>query len=133
MYPTKKEIIAAFNQIDTSLYNEQVCNWKEKYYTNKWLNLDVEQKLNALEKLVFALRGDEIEVLKSDHYYYVPSQKLIGIGKNASIISTLHEIGHSIYGSSETLACAFSVKVFSEIFPNEYTKLKWVGHMLVKK
>ena len=49
-----------------------------------------------------------------------------------SIITTLHELYHYLYGGSELEACRFSVWLFREAFPKAYARLVWDGHMLVR-
>lgn len=70
-------------------------------------------------------------VVDADLYTYNPSNKTIYLDHHhPSVISTLHELGHHLYGESELLACRFSVWLFKEGFPRDYAKLKWNGHML---
>lgn len=52
---------------------------------------------------------------------------------NTSIITTLHELGHHLYGKSELLACAYSVHLFKLVFPKAFKKLRWEGHLLTNK
>lgn len=51
-------------------------------------------------------------------------------GEHYSILSTLHELGHHLFGASELDACRFSVWLFRAAFPNAYDQLEWDGHTL---
>lgn len=52
---------------------------------------------------------------------------------DTSIITTLHELGHYFYGSSELKACSYSVHLFISAFPKAFDKLRWKKHLLIKK
>jgi hypothetical protein len=56
--------------------------------------------------------------------------KIIYLTGKLSVITFLHEWGHAIHGSSELLACRWSVNLFRKIFPRQFEKLNSSGHML---
>lgn len=137
MYPTKDEILAALDTTDVSSYLPILNEWKDTYYVNQWSLLSNESKLNALERLcqMVALSSPNVELktIRGKDYAYSPLNNTVILGKTASIMSTLHELGHAIIGWSELDACRFSVKLFQQIFPREYAQLEWQGHMLIRK
>lgn len=112
--------------------------WKDEYYTAMWRGTAVPEKVDRLRIMVQRLYYDSYTIDKSimqvklaDRYAFHPETSTILMDKNrASIISALHELGHAIHGTSELDACAFSIKLFAKVFPKEYSKLEWHGHML---
>ena len=63
--------------------------------------------------------------------YYDPKEHCIHLN-NLSIVTALHEFAHSVYGRSERHACRWSVWLFRKIFPAEFEKLEFKGHLLVR-
>jgi hypothetical protein len=132
-YPTKEAIMAEpppqFADEDIAI----VKNWKQAHFKN-WSQLDLETKLLSLKNLVQVLAPEIISV-SGDHYCYINNSTPIIMldATNPSILSTLHEIGHSRYGSSELKACRFSVWLFKICFPRSFEQLSWDGHMLKKQ
>lgn len=142
MYPTKEEILATEITFDQALLTilEQ---WKEIYYTKgKWAE-DIKNskgmsrtKENKIVLLVLELAKYydcpvRISVQKDVMDCYDPKKKTIHLNKDRiSIITTLHEFAHHLYGSSELEACRWSIQLFKKTFPQAYAKLIWDGHML---
>jgi hypothetical protein len=135
MYPTKKEILAIphkVKQIDIGAINI----WKNICYKDKWKSADILGKLVYLKLLCAILNMLHPEnllknVIVRSWYAYDPKKKIIILDKdNPSILSTLHEYGHHLLGTSELEACVWSVRLFENTFPNEFKKLHWDGHML---
>lgn len=133
-YPSSDQILN-HQQLITTQQNETLKKWKTKYYKNKWKNLTNKEKHWSLYRLAQQLLTDRIIHIKIDNYYAsILNKNTLIFKKDApSIISTLHEIGHLIYGTSELKACAFSYQLFNANFPKECNNLTWKGHMLVKK
>lgn len=113
--------------------------WKDENYDKKWREKLLVEKIDSLVRLTYRIYyqlqpGKNTKVLYvkvADRYAFHPATNTIILDKNrASILSTLHEIGHAIHGESELEACAFSVKLFARVFTKEYAKLEWQGHML---
>jgi len=71
-------------------------------------------------------------VTGNNEYCYMPATNTINLGMKPSIISTLHEMAHAVYGIEELPACAFSIALFKAVYPRSFAKLEWKGHMLVK-
>lgn len=141
IYPTKKEVLDyAKRWPPDSLQIAIVNDWKKKWYINKWKETEKEAKKEALEFLIKELWEISVPegrlkisiIWDQDWRYYQMTNTIHGDQYNISIISALHELGHSIFGASELSACAFSVGLFKECFPNEYANLIWDGHMLRK-
>jgi len=137
VYPTKKEIENALLTTNVELYLQAVRDWKIKYYNKKWGNGLEIYKIVALTELVKSISSVStnkyIKCVYGDEYHYSIAHNTIMLSSNPSILSTLHEIGHAIWGNSEIDACRFSIAIFKQIFPKEYSRLIWVGHMLKQK
>lgn len=135
MYPTKDEILAnpPGNIVeDTEILEE----WKTKYYKG-WKEKTIEEKHKALKELVnnlSRLRSHPCKIQTNDEEnYYLPDSHTINISKSKpSIISTLHEFGHHMYGESELKACGYSIWMYKIVFPKMYKKMKFEGHLLKK-
>jgi hypothetical protein len=145
LYPTKEQILAEIEKIGVS--QEELAltrRWKEKTYDKQWKGYSTKEKLDCLAELIFWLDGfsfpgalvrNRLETVNRESYQYSynPRKKTINLDMNhPSILSTLHEYGHHLYGTSELKACAWSVNVFSRCFPKEFARLHWEGHMLKK-
>lgn len=137
-YPTKEEILAVnirFSQEELTLVKE----WKKHNFSNgQWKRFSPLEKLHALELLAAGLNkinnGGDLSFTKSDTTaYYDGDTNSINIPPaKPSIISTLHELGHHLYGASEIAACRFSVSLFKQCFPQSYEKLQWKAHTLTQ-
>ena len=134
-YPTKEDILATKPEFDKRML---WCfrQWKAITIPN-WKNLDKSQKTLCLEFLIYVITpyyNKEIPKVKWDkEYKYNTRTKTIFLNQNnPSIISTLHELAHHLYGPSELKACQWSIHLFKQQFPNSYKKLKWEGHKLTK-
>ncbi len=134
MYPTKEEILEAVKYTKPTLHLRLLDTWKKTFYTKMWKSSNASYKFKALIILIEKLTNNEnIKVQLGKEYSYSPTLKILTLGEIPSIISTLHEIGHVILGNEEINACRFSVALFKTVFPNEYSKLEWNGHMLRRK
>ena len=112
--------------------------WKRKYFKG-WNTLPNEEKNKRLKQLIYWLNWvnhkphDFLIIKTSNEYKYNPETQRIYLEKNnPSIISSLHELGHHLFGSSELIACRWSIGVFSNCFPITFSKLKWDKHLLKK-
>jgi hypothetical protein len=132
IYPTKEKIMAPHTPQFTAEDIETVKNWKKLYFKG-WSKLDLGVKITALKHLIHLL-SPNVYTVSGETYCYIPNhQPLIMLDtENPSILSTLHEIGHARYGSSELKACRFSVWLFKICFPRSFEQLSWDGHMLKK-
>lgn len=133
-YPTKEEILQA--KIEYSPEElEYTETWKNTYWRKARKHKKIEVRIYALAWL--------IQILASFHQQKIEVSYRPDLGSacydraentihliNDSIISALHELAHVLYGSSELMACAWSVQLFRKIFPKAYKKLKWHGHQL---
>ena len=134
-YPTKEEILADKSKIKPKIIGV-VNSWK-KAFLKDWKNTPNEIKFGRLQALVLAITvigyNKIVFIEKSKTNCYDSDKITIYLDKTKpSIISTLHETAHFLFGPSELKACRWSVKVFKECFPSEFKKLKWQGHLLVK-
>lgn len=128
-YPTREKILEAINIKPGAV--KRLMKWKEKWYKG-WDKKDEDTKYEAIIELVksFSKKANTIRGLQ---YRYLPALQLIEIdSNNYSIISTLHELAHHLFGPEELYACQWSIQLFMICFPRTYQKLKWQGHLLVK-
>ena len=97
---------------------------------------DAAVRVEALARLVSRIaKAEDIEItLKPSTFYaYPPTERvLLFDAAKPSIISTLHELGHALFGVSELAACSYSVQLFRAVYPRGYDRLTWQGHLLVK-
>lgn len=138
MYPTKEEILSALPSTDIDKFLEKLRFWKHAYYRSQWKTMSNEQKNMRLMLLCYQLytieHNRQLIVHTGEQYCFYPDINTIIIQEDRpSVLSTLHEIGHAVWGDSELDACRFSVKLFMTIFPEIYKTLEWDGHMLRKK
>lgn len=140
-YPTKEQIL---ENLYTPTEKEflTVKKWKLEHFNKKWSHLPLEEKHNALRELIYAVcKAKNIPRQQwptytpiGETWCYKPNLKLIQAQtENPSIISALHELSHHLSGSSEIIACRFSIGIFIKCFPKTYAKLEWHGHLLRKK
>ena len=133
VYPTRDEILA-----QEPSYLGQVLE-RTKAFKKLWhlAEGNDELRLNLIKELLqdlnATLGGEALTISAGPAYCYSPARKELFIKAPTSIISCLHELGHHLYGSSELLACQFSVHLFKSVFPKAYLKLRWEGHMLKKE
>lgn len=133
-YPTKDEILA-HNQVHTDGDVNVLTMWKAEHYTKKWAGMDNKEKILSLawlaKTLVPGVNITDGEAWKTE-LSGEQSPRIVMDKNHPSIISALHEVGHVLFGVSEHSACAYSVKLFAEVFPKEYADLIWKGHLLKK-
>lgn len=77
-----------------------------------------------------AFRTDE--GLSSGLSFYRPRSHLIVLVGSLSVITCLHEVAHAIFGPSEHVACAWSLRLFRDCFPKSWSRLRFDGHVAVK-
>lgn len=135
IYPTREEIEQGIAEFPPSTIHTQILfRWKEKHYVKQWKEKTTKERFIALTHLIHAFwRHHNIKgsVIQGHTWSYNPEHKTIFTdSETPSIISTLHELGHSLYGPSELTTCVFSIGLFKECFPIEFDKLEWDGHML---
>ena len=74
------------------------------------------------------------KIKTTTEYQYNPRTRTIYHNKNnPSIISSLHELAHHLYGEDELIACKWSINLFRTAFPKSYAKLECENHLLIKK
>ena len=138
MYPTKEEILS-----EPQLHRPEVIgivrNWKRTEWKEAKNGSD-DLKFLALKSLIqrIALIYDkQVNVVyKADapSCCYIPMfNNAIVINRTLSIISSLHELAHALFGPDETKACRWSVWLFRKTFKKAYERLEWRGHRLVKR
>lgn len=142
MYPTTKALQEKIKYARPNKHAITIIHiWKNLHYLKKWKKKTKKEKqisieyLNSLLSLIFHKPNNQIGIEWQEYaWVYEPTERIIWAeANNPSIISLLHEFGHSIYGSSELKACVFSIALFKTCFPKEYTRLEWNEHMLIRK
>jgi hypothetical protein len=136
MYPTKEKILKTKPIINQKTI-EITKTWKKLALPN-WKKDINWTKYHKLEMLIITLsetNNKEPPTITADtSYFYNPNNKTIHIDlNNTSIISSLHELAHHLYGPSELKACRWSIWLFITCFPLLYKKLKWSNHLLIKQ
>lgn len=138
-YPTPEEIMESevkFKQSTIDIVNA----WKSTNFRG-WKQKSSPERMESLSRLATEILQSyekQIAVIASeDHdYSFVPGVNTIYLdAMHPSIISTLHEVCHAIYGPSEKQACRWSVWLFKKTFPKSFDKLQFApnSHLLVKK
>jgi len=118
----KPEVIEALRLWKKCWYKK----WGELHQTEKY------QRLNLLIEDIWKIEKKEYEysIVANDYYAWHPGRKTLLVDSDRpSIISTLHEISHSLYGESELTACRYSVWLFKTVFPQSFNSLNIHGHM----
>ena len=135
MYPSKNEILDHPIHFPEELIN-MVLEWKKTCYT-KDVRSSIEKKNTALARLVAAIttsfhrKNPSIVFTPDCNPHYNTTEHCIYLSStNPSIITTLHETAHYLFGPSEHTACRWSVQLFKLCFPDAYKKLVWNRHML---
>jgi len=136
-YPSKEEILDNLPPIKKEtlkiVKNWKIRNWKIAKEQSE------EQRFFALMTLIKTIANSYNKPVivnyrpNIDSCCYQVFKKTIFLNKTLSILSSLHELGHHLYGASEFKACAWSVAIFKQTFSKAYDKLEWKEHMLVKK
>jgi hypothetical protein len=120
----KKEVIAVVKK-----WRKEI--WKEKKNDNP------REKFNALYELITPITQIynkpvcitwDPEIETGCHYNALT--KTIIVDRSLSIISTLHELAHHLFGPNEKTACRWSVWLFKKVWPKAFAKLRWEGHLL---
>jgi len=135
-YPTKKQILTQqprFNKETIKLTKL----WKTLALKN-WKTDTNQTKHHKLKTLITTLsqtnNKTKPKTTTNTEYFYDPNKKTIHLNiNNPSIISTLHELAHHLYGPNEIQACRWSIWLFKKCFPEQYKKLEWKNHLLTKK
>ncbi len=60
--------------------------------------------------------------------YYMPMMNLIALRGRLSVITLLHEFAHAL-GKGEFDACRWSLNLFRRVFPTQFEKLEFQGHV----
>jgi len=137
MYPTKKEILNNLIAPDKGAM-ELLQVWFRGSWKLAKTNGD-KAKLNSLRTLIKYLAiiyKKPVECVydpTAGSCYYNLHSKTIFLNNSLSILSSLHEFGHHLYGKSELLACTWSISLFKVALPKTYSKLKWKGHLLIRR
>lgn len=132
-YPTKEEILEEWTG-EGLLPFLILKDWKRKFWKG-WGKKTEAGKNVALDVLLDDLcnirTGRPNWDFRNGPPCFDPVSSTIHLDiNNPSVLSTLHEFGHWLYGPSELKSCRFSVHLFKDVFPKDYARLRWEGHML---
>lgn len=72
---------------------------------------------------------DVDERVDSGRSCYLPWRHTIILRGRLSVITTLHEVAHVLFGASERIAVTWSLVLFRECFPRSFANLTFRGHM----
>ena len=136
-YPTRKEILD-----NLTAPNEGAVKLLKEWTKSSWklAKTNGEQaKINSLKVLINYLAKIYKKPVRcvyepeASSCCYNIHLKTIFLNNSLSILSSLHEFGHHLHGSSELSACTWSVSLFKVALPKAYSKLKWKGHLLIRR
>lgn len=132
-YPTKDEIISC--RITPTKNDIKITRiWKKTMWK---IPKNIEEKIKTIKILLILLSKTHNKKTTIKYNpeiqsaYYSKKYDLIVLN-NHSIITALHELGHTLHGNSELKACSWSIKLFQASFPIAFKKLKWENHKLIK-
>lgn len=110
-----------------------VAKWKKEVWYPFKKN-GVFGKLFALSVLVETLNeyyGKDVTLDIGPDCYQPDRNRILLV--SPSIITTMHEYGHALYGDDELKACAYSIHLFKKCFPLAWEQLEWDGHVLRRR
>ena len=135
-YPTKEEILAEPLPTHKIALLRAIKVWKKQVWAVS--RGSMEDKNRALESLVNTM-ADVYDKpcnftvnLRLPSPCYRTDSRTIVMNASASVISTMHEFAHHLFGHDETKACRWSVHLFRKTFPKAYAQLVWDRHTLRK-
>ena len=134
-YPTKKQILAPPRPKYKKGLMSIISSWKNNFYKN-WSTQPMNSKLwnlQILSETICNLEGvPRVIVFHGDINKYHPVRWGIELTEPYSVISLFHELAHHIFGPDELTACRWSVWLYQLRFRNNYNKLIWKKHILVR-
>ncbi|MCH7700374.1 MAG: hypothetical protein IID37_01685 [Planctomycetes bacterium] len=77
------------------------------------------------------LRFEQLDGTSSGGSYYLPKMHLIIMSGKLSVVTYLHEFAHAL-GKDEADACRWSINLFRQCFPRQFSRLIHRGHMLIR-
>jgi len=115
-------------------------SWKRRFFQRRWRNLSDKDKFTVIAYLLTTIdtiynpngQGGLRSVIPGPRACYIPLEQIIVLDA-PSIVSALHELGHHLFGASELTACRFSAQLFQRVFPRQFNRLTWQGHLLVRQ
>jgi hypothetical protein len=137
-YPTREEILGQEENIESNII-QKVLEWKKETWLPEKQKENPEIRFELLEKLIEKLNQETNHQITMTYKpempsaCYIPIIDTICMNKSLSIISTLHEYAHALFGPEEAKACKWSVWLFIQTFPKSFQKLEWNGHCLIKR
>jgi hypothetical protein len=128
MYPTAKTIMATPVLFRPGVL-AAVRAWKREYRGQR----RTPQALEALVHRLATLYKKPVRVVfdKGCPPCYIPGARVMVLQPHfGSIVTTLHEFAHHIFGRSETQACRWSVWLFKRTFPRTFERCTFDGHFV---
>ena len=77
------------------------------------------------------LHFEQIDGTSSGSSYYLPKMHRIVLSGRLSVVTYLHEFAHAL-GKDEADACKWSINLFRQCFPRQFSRLIHRGHMLIR-
>lgn len=136
IYPTKEKILAS-----PIKHKREIVKTVKSWKTEEWMdarNMSPREKFEVIKSLLNNIslayeKPVNVEfVPELPSCCYNPQTLTISINGTVSIISSLHELAHHLFGASELKACRWSIWLFKKTFPKAYAKLVWNQHTLVR-
>lgn len=124
----KKETIRALTRFKNSNpYKGSLQDIQDKF-----------RKLNSELSLIYKMEEPKLLFCKKfiKGSCYLPYGHVIILeqqGKKYGVVTFLHEFRHAMGAIREWHTCKWSINLFRKVFPEAYSKLEPVGHMLMKK
>lgn len=139
-YPTAEQIMK--NPVDFRVSTLTAIQQWKKDCMKGWKNQDEGTKFIHLAVLVKILSDIYEKPLNGftagRKYCYIPEKKIIIYdADHPSIVSTLHEFAHHLFGASEFKSCQWSIWLFKTCFPKTWEGLEFNespnGLLLIRK
>ena len=77
------------------------------------------------------LRFEQMDGTCSSSSYYLSMAHRIVLSGKLSVVTYLHEFAHAL-GKDEADACRWSINLFRQCFPRQFSRLIHRGHMLIR-
>lgn len=131
MYPTKQQILARPVRHRAATV-ATVRQWKRDFSGKRRTRRARRALLHRLAQQYG--RPLTVEFARTFGDHYDPARQTIVLDPDrGSLVTTLHEFAHHLFGRSELTACRWSIWLFRQAFQRSYDRCTFRGHLLVKR
>jgi len=133
-YPTKTQVLTEPRPNFKRGLMDLVSEWKKEFYGGWEQEFEETQMLGlaVLSLRICALYNvGLVDVTIGEVDSFSPKEQHIYLTK-PSVITMLHELAHHLFGPDELQACRWSVWIYQLRFRNDYNKLVWDQHRIVR-